>query len=408
MRIGYLVQQFPPEVGAGPARVTEMAAHWIAAGAEVRVFTGMPNRPEGRIHAAYRRRAFMREQWEGIDVRRSWLYASPRPGFAHTLLNNLTFMGSAALTGLRGGDVDVLIASSPPFLPHVTGAVLGALRRVPLVLEIRDLWPDYLVGMGVLKPGHISGAIFGLERRLLLRAAHSVVVTESFRRRIIEKGTDADRVDVIPNGVDLGFYHPADEPPPLPSLIRADGERIIGYLGNFGAGQALANVLRTAALLRDLPLRFVLAGDGPDRAVLTSTVAELGLTNVAIHGAIPKEQTRAFHNACDIALVPLAPFPILRETVPSKLFEIMACERPLVACLAGEGAAIVERSRGGVVVEPGSPEALAAALRRLVARPPAEMEEMGSRGRAYVAAHYSREVLAARYLRILERVALSG
>lgn len=351
LRIGYLVQQFPPEVGAGPARVTEMALRWQAAGCEVTVFTAMPNRPAGVIHPDYRGKLVMEEDWRGIRVLRSWLYASPLHGFARTVLNNATFMVTAAAQGLiRGRGLDVLIASSPPFLPHVSGVAVATVRRLPLVLEVRDLWPDYLVGMGVLREGIASRGLFALERSLLRRADHVVVVTESFRHRLREKGVAEERIDVIPNGVDTGFYHPASEPPPLEALRRVPGEFLVTYLGNFGAGQALTTVLDAAARLVDGDgprFRFVLAGDGPDRARVEAHAAELGLSNVSIHPPIDKDATRAFYNASDISLVPLAPFPILQETVPSKIFEVMACARPVLASLGGEGARIVERCGGG-------------------------------------------------------------
>jgi colanic acid biosynthesis glycosyl transferase WcaI len=408
LHIGYLVQQFPPEVGAGPARVTEMALRWREQGARVTVLTGMPNRPEGRIHPEYRGKLFTDEEYQGLRVLRSWLYASPKHGFARTLLNNATFMASSALHALaRGGGIDVLVASSPPFFPHLSGTLVHALRRVPLVLEVRDLWPDYVAGMGTVKNQAALRGLFAVERGMLRRAQHVVVVTESFRRRVIEKGVSPDRVDVVPNGVDTRLYYASDEAPPLPELRRASpDDLVVGYLGNFGAGQGLTAVVEAAALLEaaDPRIRVVMAGDGPQREEVTARVRELGLTRTSIHPPIPKTATRAYYNACDLCLVPLAPFPILQETIPSKIFEVMACERPVVACLGGEGARIVEESGGGVVAPPGDPRAIADAVLATLRRPAEERARMGAAGREYVSTHYAREALAARYLDILKRV----
>lgn len=407
LHIGYLVQQFPPEVGAGPARVTEMALRWREQGAEVTVITGMPNRPEGRIHPEYRGKLFLREEHQGIRVLRSWLYASPKHGFARTLVNNATFMVSSGLHALlRGGGLDVLVASSPPWFPHVTGTVVHALRRVPLVLEVRDLWPDYLAGMGTVKSQAAMNAIFAAEKAMLRRAEHVVVVTESFRTRVIEKGTAPERVDVVPNGVDLSLYYASDEAPPIDALRRRDGETVVGYLGNFGAGQDLIRVLDAAALLEkaDPRIRIVLAGEGTMVEQVQAHARALGLARTTIHPPIPKTQTRAFYNACDVCLVPLAPFPILQETIPSKIFEVMACERPVVASVAGEAARIVQQSGGGLVVPPGDAQGIADAVLRLRDTPAAERAAMGAAGRAYVGQNYARETLAARYLDILRRV----
>jgi hypothetical protein len=178
-------------VGAGPARVTEMALRWQEAGARVTVVTGMPNRrlpdrPDGVVHPDYRGRLFMEEDWQGLRVLRSWLFATPRRGFAWTLLNNLSFLATGTLHSLlRLRGVDVLIASSPPFFAHLAGDVYRRVARVPMVLEIRDLWPDYLVEMGALRNRRAQRALFALERSLLSHARHAVVVTESFRQRVI-------------------------------------------------------------------------------------------------------------------------------------------------------------------------------------------------------------------------------
>jgi colanic acid biosynthesis glycosyl transferase WcaI len=404
--VGYLVQQFPPEVGAGPARVSELALRWQRHGARVTVITGMPNRPEGRIHAPYRGKLFMSEEWHGVRVLRSWLYASPRHGFTRTLANNLTFMATGmAHAATQTGKLDVLIASSPPFFVHVAGMAVRPFRRVPIVLEVRDLWPDYLIGMGAVR-GPAARALLALERRMLGAAAHVVAVTESFRQRVIEKGVPPERVTLIPNGVDPRLYF-REVPGGHDLAWRASPEEfVVGYLGNFGAGQDLTSVLQAADLLRAEPgLRFVLVGDGTDRERVLGRAAELRLSNVSIHPPIPKEQTRGFYNSCDACLVPLANIDALQEAIPSKIFEAMACERPVLASVAGEAAAVVERSGAGVVVPPGCAVGIAAAVRRLRSMTVEARDDMGARGRAYVVEHHARDRMAERYLDVLRDAA---
>jgi colanic acid biosynthesis glycosyl transferase WcaI len=415
LRIAYITQDFPPEMGAGPARVTEMALRWQEAGAEVTVITGMPNRrmpglPYGEIHPDYRGRFFMEENWRGLRVLRSWLWSSRRRGFLTTVLNNTSWMLTGALHALsRGGRFDVMIASSPPFFVHMAGEAVRAIRRFPMVLEIRDLWPDYMIEMGVVRNRQTARALLGLERLLLRHGAYAVVVTESFRRRLVEKGVPADRIDVISNGVDLDFYRPEAAPPlPLPELQRrTPGEFLVGYLGNFGAGQEIRTVVDAAKQLDGAgsQVRFVLVGDGTKMPEVETHASEAGISNLTIHPPIAKESTRDFYNACDLCLVPLAPVPIFSETVPSKIFEVMACERPVLASVAGEAARIVEGSGGGMVTPPGDAAALAGAIRRFFEMTPARRREMGRAGRCYVTEHYSRDILAARYLDLLRRVA---
>lgn len=410
LHIAYLVQQFPPEIGAGPARVTEMAHRWMAAGARVTVITGMPSRSVagrgyGEGDPKYHGRAFLEEEWEGIRVLRSWLFRARRGSPFQTILNNSTFMLTSALhatTSLRSPEV--LIASSPPFFPHISGALVASLRGIPLVLEIRDLWPDYLVGLGILREGHpATKALFALERRLLKRATHVVVVTESFKRRVIQKGVPTSRITVIPNGVDVESYYQEVSSPPLEALKREPGGFVVGYLGSFGAGQQLESIVDAAAIIaaHDPSIRIVLAGDGPRRDSVLERAKSLKLPNLHIESSIPKEATRAFYNSCDACMVPLAPIAIFQETIPSKMFEIMACERPIIACLAGEGRQIVAASNGGIVAQPGEASAIAEAILSMRRMSAGERMEMGASAREYVLRNYRREVLADKYLALL-------
>jgi colanic acid biosynthesis glycosyl transferase WcaI len=414
LSIGYLIQEFPPEGGAGPARAAEMSARWIANGARVAVVTGMPNRrlpgrADGDLLPEYKGRYFTQEDWRGIRVLRSWAYASSKKSFVRTMINNGSFMTTAVTHALaRLGRPDVLIASSPPFLPHLAGAVVAGLRRIPLVLEVRDLWPDYLVGLGMLKPDSAAAkSLFELERWLLGRAAHVVVVTESFRKRIIAKGVRPERVSVISNGVDTTNYRPDNSAPPIPALERKGSEFLVGYLGTFGAGQALSSIVDAAAILATeaSDVKLVLVGEGPDWNRVKQKAVELGLANLVVERSIERSSTRAFYNSLDVCLVPLAPVDIFQETVPSKIFEIMACGRPVLASLRGEAEAIVRSSGGGATVAPGDARAIADAIKSIRSMSAEARAAMGERGRAYVRDNYRREVLADRYLEILRRVA---
>ena len=408
LRIGYLVQQCHPEVGAGPARVGEMAGRWVAAGAEVTIITAMPNRPQGRIHPAYRGRLWAREDWQGARILRSWLYARPGGGLVTTLLNNATFATTATLHALRrAGPLDVLIASSPPYFPLPAGLLLHWLWDVPLVLEVRDLWPEYLVDMGVLRGSLARRAVLAADAALLRRAQHVVTVTEPLRTAIRSKGVAEERVSLIPNGVDPGQYYPCTEPPPVPELARRDGTLVVGYLGNFGAGQALGVVLEAARRIADAqsPVRFVLAGDGTEHARIREHAERIALPNLTILPAIPKEATRAFYANCDCCLVSLAPLPVFAGALPTKLFEIMACGRPVIASAAGEVAVVLTQSGAGWSVQPGNPNALAEAITRLAGMTAAERAAMGAGGVGYVTERFHRGALAERYLDLLESVA---
>ena len=410
VHIAVLIQDFPPETGAGPARVTELAAEWIAQGHQVSVVTAFPNRrlpgqSDGVVPPPYRGRVRMREEWNGIHVYRSWLYTSPRRGFARTLVNNLSFAGSSLAHAMASMPrPDVVIASGPPYFSQFSGALLSALRRVPLVLEIRDLWPDYLAQMGVIKQPLLLQAMFGSERWLLKRAQSIVVVTDSFRQRLVEKGVAPSMLNVIPNGVDTENYFASSERHELAG--EPNETPLIGYLGTFGAGQGLAAVLDAARILRerDIPARFAIVGDGPHRPLLEADLQSRPVESVSLHPPIPRTQTRALYNSCDVVLVPHASLPVLGDTIPSKIFEVMACERPLVAAVQGEGARIVAESGAGFLAAPGDATSIADQLQRALCMTQEQHVQMGQRGRAFVRERYDRRALAAQYLEILGRI----
>ncbi|MBK6779455.1 MAG: glycosyltransferase family 4 protein [Gemmatimonadetes bacterium] len=380
-----------------------MSRRWVSLGAQLSVFTGMPSRPQGRIAQEYRGKLTATERMPGLTVYRTWLYAHPAGGMARTLANNLTFLVSGSLNLLlRSAPADVVIASSPPFFPLLAGPIAARRRRALLVLEVRDLWPDYLVEMGRLPDGVIRRALFALERRLLAGADLVITVTEPLRQRLIEKGVVPEKVIVAPNGVDTDAYYHDPGPLPLPEGTIPDGRFVVGYLGNFGAGQALEHVIEAAHLVEreDPSVEFVLVGDGLERARVEQAMAHLRPANCRLAPVLPRELTRRFYSACDACLVPLAPWPALAGALPTKFFEALACERPIVAAATGEIPRVLAEAGAGLAAPPGDPAALARAVLALRALSPAERAAMGRRGRAYVVEGYDRRAVADRLYRI--------
>jgi len=381
-----------------------MATRWVQAGARVSVVTAMPNRPKGRIYPEFRGHLYQHEEWNEILVHRTWVYASPKHGAARTVLNNLSFLGTSIVAGSKALHVDVLIASSPPFFPHLAGAFLHWAHRTPLVLEVRDLWPDYMAELGMVR-GRTAAMLFRLERWLMDRAAAVVVVTEPMRRRVIAKGVAPDRVLVIPNGVDTAQYHAAPAPVPIPALERKSDEFIVGYLGNFGASQRLDVVVEAAAKVAgDGGIRVVMAGDGTDRASVEAAIARWRPSNVTVAPGIAKIDTRAFYNACDVCLVPLAPIDVLDDALPSKLFEIMACQVPVLGAVRGEAARVIRAANAGYVAPPGDAQALASGMLTMRDWSSETRQAAGRSGRTFVEQYFERERLAEEYLGHLVRV----
>lgn len=405
MKIAYLCHYFHPEPAAPSARLLEFGRAWQQLGHQVTVVTGLPNHPTGVVPPAYRGRLAMEEQVDGLRVLRSWLYATPNRGVARKSLNHLSFaLSSVALNLRRLGPVDVVIASSPSLLSVVSAAALARARGAPLVFEVRDLWPAAMADLQVIRGRPLLRLLEHLELALYRAAARVVVVTQGFAENLVARGVPPEKIGVIPNGADTAFFSPEADGSFLRKRHGLDGRFVVGYLGAHGISHGLEVVLEAAARHADPDrFRYLLVGDGARRAALLASRDRLGLRNVVMLPSQPRDQMPGLYAATDLCLVPLQPQPIFRTFIPSKMFEIMACARPIVSNVEGEARAILERSGAATLVPPGDPVALAEAVESLAGDETARAR-MGQAGRAFVTEHYDRATLARRYLELLEGV----
>ncbi|MEB3196889.1 MAG: glycosyltransferase family 4 protein [Candidatus Sericytochromatia bacterium] len=400
MKIVWLSQHFAPEPCAPAARGLEMARVWREAGHTVKVVTAFPNHPQGVVPEGYRGRWRMREDLDGLAVYRSWVYVTPNEGFFKRILNHLSFTASAVLQTLpRLGEVDVVVASSPSFFPVLAAWLISRVKGVPFVFEVRDLWPGIFKALGVLRDGPALRALEALERWLYHQADHVVTVTQSFAADLRARGVPAHKLSVITNGVDLDQFAPAPRHAARREAWGVANRFVVLYLGTHGISQGLETHLAAARLLQDDPeVAFVFVGEGARKQALMAEAAEL--PNVQFHPAVPKAEVPACYHAADVCLVPLRDLDAFGQFIPSKLFELLGCARPIIASLTGEPAALLEASGAATVVPPGDVAALVAAIRQLKQDPAREVR--AQQGRAFVAQHYDRRVLATRYLDLLE------
>lgn len=403
MKIAIVSHYFWPEPGAPSARLLEMGREWAARGHEVSVVTNFPNHPTGIVPDAYRGRSFMVEEVQGLRVVRCRTYATPNRGIAKRTLGHLVFMTQAVLQAapqLRG--CDVIVASSPTLFAVVAAWVLSLRLRAPFVFEVRDLWPAIFVELGVIKSRFAIACLERLELFLYRRARAVVTVTRAFVADIARRGIPAAKLHVIPNGVDLEAFQPGAPDAALRERLAPGGAFVVLYCGAHGISHALARVLDAAARLRDdTRIRFAFVGEGAEKESLVARARELRLESVAFHDSVPREEVPALYRAADVCLVPLRAVPLFRSFIPSKMFEILACGRPVLASLEGEAAEILRESQAAIVVPPEDVDALVAALLRLAGEP-ALRSELAGHGRAYVAGHFDRRRLAHRYLELLD------
>ncbi len=406
MRILYVSQYFPPEMGAPAARVHELSREWAGAGDEVTVLTAFAHHPVGVKAPGDRWRWTRRERIEGIDVVRAYVYASPNKGTVKRMLSYLSFMVSAIVIGfLRVRRPEVVVATSPQLLCGFAGYVLARVFRVPFVFEVRDLWPESIIAVDAMGENLVIRGLRRLARHLYDQSDRIVTVGEGYRQQIHQRyGVPLVKMTEVPNGIRTDLF----EPGPKDNAIRREygwGERFVMlYLGTHGMAHALHVVLDAAEALRADPrYLFVFVGEGAEKERLQQIATEKGLGNVQFIGQQPKNRVPMFYAACDLGLVTLRNTPLFQDVLPSKIFEYLAMERPILLTVDGQARRLVEASGGGVFVPPEDAGSLVGAIRR-VANQRQKLDGMGQAGRDYVVRHYNRVTQAAFYREFLKQV----
>jgi colanic acid biosynthesis glycosyl transferase WcaI len=414
MKILYVSQYFPPEMGAPAARAIELSRHWARAGHDVTVLTGFPNHPTGVVPPEYRdkfRRLVFREKTDGANVVRTWLFPFPNRKAYERMLNYSSFCASAASTGLFLSRPDVVIATSPQLLVGLSGWWLARWKRVPFVFEVRDLWPESLaaVGMGN-ENSRLHRALARIAGFLYRRSDRVVVVSPAFEDYLVEHWrVPREKISVIENGVETQLFTPQ----PLSGGAAADLRReqgteekfVVSYIGTMGMAHGLEAIIAAAVQLRNTnpEIVFLMLGEGAEKQHIAALARERGLNNLRFVDQQPREKIPAYICASDVCLVLLKKTDLFKTVIPTKMLEFMSCARPVILGVDGQARAILEEARGGVVIEPENSDALVNAIRYLAANR-GTARELGENGRDYIMRKYSRRETAAKYIHALEHL----
>jgi glycosyltransferase involved in cell wall biosynthesis len=406
MKILLLSKYFPPEPGAGSTRAFEHAKRWKELGAEVTVLTCFPHYPDGIIPDKYKGHTFYKEEIEGINVIRTFTYAAPNKGKVKRSLGFFSFMFSSIIQGTyKVKKHDVLVASSPPITVGVSGMILSAIKRIPFVFEVRDLWPESIVQLGQITNKFVIKILEILEVMMYKRATAVVGISDPFVDIISRKGITEEKIKIIKNGVDLQLFTPGVYDENLADKLNLKGKFVAAYFGTFGLAHALDKVLLAASKLKDIEeIRFLFIGDGAEREKLKKMKEELKLTNVTFLPMIKKTELRKYYSIADLMLVPLRNLPLFDSALPSKLFEILAMKKPIIITVKGEAKKLVETAGVGKFAEPENPDDMAEKIKEAF-NSPEWVKQAGERGRVFVEENFNRDKIAAEYLKLLEKTA---
>ena len=399
MRILVVSQYFWPE----QFRINDLVLSLQERGHAVTVLTGVPNYPGGELFDGYDWWSRRRDEYEGIPVYRVPLFLRRQGRGWQLALNYLSFVVFGSLLGpwfLRKRPFDVIFVFEPsPFTVGIPAALIRRLKKAPVIFWVQDLWPESLESAGAVTSPAILNAVGRLVRWIYRRCDRVLVQSRGFIEPAVAAGAIRDRISYFPNWAE-DFYQPVQlEKDAVERSEMPDGFCLM-FAGNLGEAQSLQTILDAAARLRDKPeIHWVMIGDGRRRAWLETEVRNQGLqSQFHFLGRRPAEQMPRYFSLADVMLVTLKDNPVFSLTIPSKVQSYLACGRPVVAALNGEGAKIVSDSGAGIAVPAGDAEKLADAVERLHAMPTEELEAMGKKGRTF----FEHEFAADRLVNSLE------
>ncbi len=411
MKILYVSQHYPPEMGALAGRAAELSRHWALLGHKASVLTAFPNHPTGIIQPEYRdkfRKLFYREQVDGVDVVRTWLLPYPNRKPMERVLNYGSFCLSASVRGAFLERPDVVIGTSPPLPIAIAGYNVARIKGVPFIFEVRDLWPESLEGVGLgAEHSKVYKTVGAIVRYLYKHSDHIVVVTPAFKDYLNANwGVPLEKMSVVVNGVETDRFAPMPKSDAIRrEFVVPDGKFIASYIGTMGMAHGLETVLSVASLLQETSPEIVLllVGDGGNREELVRIANERQLKNVIFTGQQPREKVPAIINASDVCLAMLKNQEVFKTVIPTKMLEFMSCGRPVVLAVGGQAEQILHEADAGISVEAESVPAIAEAIRTMAANPELR-ERFGRNGREYMVSRMSRDTTARQYLEILARL----
>jgi glycosyltransferase involved in cell wall biosynthesis len=404
INILFISQYFPPEMGALAARTYEHCVRWVKRGHKVIIISGTPNHPTGKIYPGYKNKLIQRENVDGIQVIRTWVYLVPNRKPWERIVNYTSFMISSIFGILFGSSkIDAVIASSPQLLVGITGYLASQLKRCPFIFEVRDLWPESITAVSHIRNDHISLKLLNWLANFFYKKADKVIaVSPAIKEVIISKGGDKNKVEMIPNGVDLGLFKPAViNGRKIRERFNLNNKFIVSYIGTIGLAHGLGIVLEVAKKLEKYKdITFLFVGEGAEKEKLIKRSREMKLKNVLFVPRQPKSEIPAFLAASDVALVLLRKREVFKTVIPSKMLEIMAAKKPMILGVEGQAKEILKEADAGIAIEPENVGKLCGAIVKLY-HDRELRDRLGSNGRNFVEKNYNRDILALKYEKVL-------
>ena len=403
MKILLINQAFVSPDEPGHTRHFEMAKFLQSRGHELVIVASDLNYQTGQRTVA-RTGIFAEQTFDGVRVLRSYIYPALHRSYVWRIVSFFSFMFSSVWTALQVKDVDLVMGTTPPIFQAVSAWFVALLRRKPFLLEVRDLWPEFGVSMGVLKNPVVIGLARWLEMFLYARATHILVNSPAYKEYMIGKGVPENKVTYIAYGTDVDMFNPSVDGSSIRKELGVDDKFVVLYAGALGQANDIDTILRAAERLKDEDkIRFVLFGDGKERTHLQSEAERMNLSNVIFAGVRPKKEMPQIVASADVCLAILQDISMFRTTYPNKVFDYMAAGRATVLVIDGVSRKLIEDSYGGAYVQPGDDAQLAETILDL-SKNEDIVKQMGLNAREYLVKHLDRRDKLNETLVLLERL----
>ncbi len=401
MKILFITDNFPPEVNAPATRTYEHVQEWLKDdNIKVTIVTCAPNFPHGRVYDGYKNKLYQKENFDGIEVIRVWSYITSNSGFLKRVLDYVSFAFMAFWVGLFT-KYDIIIATSPQFFTTWAAWALSKVKRKPWIFELRDLWPESIKTVGAMKQGKAIDFLEKIELALYKSCDKVVAVTDAFKTNLINRGIDADKIEVVTNGSNVELFYPRAKDETLLNELNLNDKFIVGYIGTHGMAHSLDFIVRSLAKIENENIHFLFIGDGAMKKAVVKIVKDLNLKNITFLEPIKKDDVPKYLSICDVSLAPLKKEDNFKTVIPSKIFEASAMLKPILLGVQGQAQEILEKYGAGVCFEPENETDF---LEKLYLLKDVNVYEKCQAGCEVLAKEYDRKVLANKMLKIIKEV----
>jgi glycosyltransferase involved in cell wall biosynthesis len=402
-----LSQYFPPEIGAPQNRLFELAVRLQKLGIDITVLTAMPNYPQMAIYDGYKGKKYFYEEMEGIKVHRSSIFVSGNKSIVNRLKNYFSFVYSSRKVGsAKLGQFDFLLCESPPLFLGYTAMYLAKKKNAKLIFNVSDLWPESAEKLGVIHNKFLLGMAYRLEAKLYRKSILVTGQTQGICKNISERFPTV-KTYWLPNGADLSYFDPEKvKNVSWRSKNKIDEKDFVFlYAGILGIAQGLEVILEAARHFVARPdIKFVLMGSGPEKESLMALKEQLQLGNVFFLDAVPKKEMPLVLSAVNAAIIPLRKLELFLGAIPSKIFETLAMEVPILLGVGGEAKTLfIDDGKCGLYFEPEDAVALSKCINHLL-KFPTEAGRMGKNGRTFVNEHFNRNNIAQQFYNQLQNL----